>query len=46
MSFDNVPYIGYINKREDNIYVATGFSKWGITNGTACWNNNKRFNNK
>ncbi|HBG1749801.1 TPA: FAD-dependent oxidoreductase, partial [Clostridioides difficile] len=36
MSFDNVPYIGYINKREDNIYVATGFSKWGITNGTAA----------
>lgn len=36
MSFDNVPYIGYINKREDNIYVATGFSKWGITNGTVA----------
>lgn len=36
MSFDNVPYIGYINKRENNIYVATGFSKWGMTNGTVA----------
>ncbi|MBO3446285.1 FAD-dependent oxidoreductase [Clostridium sp. CCUG 7971] len=34
MSFDNMPYIGYINKSENNIYVATGFSKWGMTNGT------------
>lgn len=34
MSFDNMPYIGHINKKEENIYVATGFSKWGITNGT------------
>lgn len=34
MSFDNMPYIGHVNKKEDNIYVATGFSKWGMTNGT------------
>ncbi len=34
MSFDNMPYIGYVNKKEDNIYIATGFSKWGMTNGT------------
>ena len=34
MSFDDMPYIGYINKREDNVYVATGFCKWGMTNGT------------
>lgn len=33
MSFDNVFYIGYINKREDNIYVVIGFFKWGIING-------------
>lgn len=34
MSYDNLPYIGNINKREDNVYVATGFSKWGMSNGT------------
>lgn len=35
MSFDHLPYIGYINKKDDNIFVATGFSKWGMTNGCA-----------
>lgn len=34
ISFDNMPYIGYVNKREDNVYVATGFCKWGMSNGT------------
>ena len=35
ISFDYIPYIGKINKNIDNIYVATGFGKWGMTNGTA-----------
>lgn len=35
MNFDSLPYIGYINKKEDRIFVATGFSKWGMTNGCA-----------
>lgn len=35
MSFDDLPYIGYINKKSDNIFIATGFSKWGMTNGCA-----------
>ncbi|CEI72991.1 MULTISPECIES: FAD-dependent oxidoreductase [Romboutsia] len=34
MSYDYLPYIGYINKKQDNVYVATGFSKWGMSNGT------------
>lgn len=34
MSYDHLPYIGHINKKEDNVYVATGFSKWGMSNGT------------
>ncbi|MDU7905281.1 MAG: Rieske 2Fe-2S domain-containing protein, partial [Peptostreptococcaceae bacterium] len=34
ISFDNMPYIGYVNKREDTVYVATGFCKWGMSNGT------------
>ena len=31
MSLDKMPYIGKYSKREDNIYVATGFNKWGMT---------------
>ena len=36
MSFDNLPFIGYISKDTDNIYVATGYSKWGMSNGTVA----------
>ncbi|MBU3136302.1 FAD-dependent oxidoreductase [Clostridium gasigenes] len=36
LSTDHIPYIGYINAEFDNIYVATGFSKWGMTNGTVA----------
>ncbi|MDY4576262.1 MAG: FAD-dependent oxidoreductase [Intestinibacter sp.] len=28
---DNIPYIGRINNEENNIYIATGFCKWGIS---------------
>lgn len=31
---DKVPYIGYLNSIRENILVATGFAKWGMTNGT------------
>lgn len=33
---DNLPYIGYLNVKDENIYVGTGFAKWGMTNGTAA----------
>ncbi len=33
-SADEVPYIGYLTSRTRNIFVATGFNKWGMTNGT------------
>ncbi|HAM81120.1 FAD-dependent oxidoreductase [Ornithinibacillus bavariensis] len=33
-TLDKVPYIGSITSEQDNIYVATGFRKWGMTNGT------------
>ena len=31
MSLDKMPYIGKYTKKENNIYVATGFNKWGMT---------------
>lgn len=34
ITLDHLPYIGPITKSEDNIYIATGFRKWGMTNGT------------
>lgn len=33
ITLDNVPYIGKLAEDEE-IYVATGFAKWGMTNGT------------
>lgn len=35
VTLDDVPYIGRISKGTPNIYIATGFKKWGITHGTA-----------
>ncbi len=32
MTLDGVPYIGPYSKATDNVYVATGFNKWGMTN--------------
>ena len=31
MSLDNIPYIGQYSKNAPNLYVASGFNKWGIT---------------
>lgn len=31
MSLDSVPYIGQYSKNTQNIYVASGFNKWGMT---------------
>ncbi|MEG1408574.1 MAG: FAD-dependent oxidoreductase [Terrisporobacter sp.] len=35
VSFDKIPYIGKINMKEDNVYIVTGTSKWGLSNGSA-----------
>ena len=34
-TLDDLPYIGQLTARTPNIYVATGFRKWGMTNSTA-----------
>lgn len=33
-TLDRVPYIGRLTPSQEQIYVATGFGKWGMTNGT------------
>lgn len=34
VTIDKVPYIGQITSKDEGIYVATGFNKWGMTSGT------------
>jgi glycine/D-amino acid oxidase-like deaminating enzyme/nitrite reductase/ring-hydroxylating ferredoxin subunit len=34
VSFDKVPYVGKLTPLNNHIYVATGFSLWGMSNGT------------
>ncbi len=33
---DDLPYVGPILPNNESIYVATGFNKWGMTNGPAA----------
>lgn len=36
MSLDGVPYIGQYSKHTPNLFVATGFNKWGMTSSMAA----------
>lgn len=36
MSLDGVPYIGRYSKKTPDLYVATGFNKWGMTTSMAA----------
>ncbi len=36
MSLDSIPYIGHYSKNTPDMYVATGFNKWGITSSMAA----------
>lgn len=35
-TLDKLPYIGRVTKEQSNVFVATGYRKWGMTNGTAA----------
>ncbi len=35
MTLDKIPYIGRYSRQDDNLYVATGFNKWGMTSSMA-----------
>ena len=35
MTLDSIPYIGKYSKLTPNLYVATGFNKWGMTSSMA-----------
>jgi glycine/D-amino acid oxidase-like deaminating enzyme/nitrite reductase/ring-hydroxylating ferredoxin subunit len=35
-TLDKLPYIGHITSNEPNIFVATGFRKWGMTTSTVA----------
>lgn len=32
MTLDGVPYVGHFTSETPNLYIATGFAKWGMTN--------------
>jgi glycine/D-amino acid oxidase-like deaminating enzyme len=36
MSYDSVPLVGKLYPWSRNVYVATAFQKWGLTNGTVA----------
>lgn len=35
-TLDKVPYVGQITENHPNVLVATGYRKWGMSNGTAA----------
>lgn len=35
ITLDKIPYVGQLTNNHENILIATGFRKWGMTNGTA-----------
>jgi glycine/D-amino acid oxidase-like deaminating enzyme/nitrite reductase/ring-hydroxylating ferredoxin subunit len=36
MAHDHVPYVGRVRRTSRHLYAATGYSKWGMTNGTVA----------
>jgi glycine/D-amino acid oxidase-like deaminating enzyme/nitrite reductase/ring-hydroxylating ferredoxin subunit len=35
-TLDKIPYIGKLKKSQPKVFVATGYRKWGMTNGTVA----------
>lgn len=35
-TLDKIPYVGQITPSKENILIATGYRKWGMTNGTTA----------
>lgn len=35
MTLDDLPYVGHYTSDTPNLYIATGYGKWGMTNSTA-----------
>jgi len=35
MTLDGIPYVGHLTSHTPNIFIATGYGKWGMTNSTA-----------
>lgn len=38
ITFDGIPYVGLFSKSTPNLYVVTGFNKWGMTNAMVSSN--------
>lgn len=38
ITLDKIPYIGLFSNSIDNLYVATGFNKWGMTSSNVAAN--------
>jgi glycine/D-amino acid oxidase-like deaminating enzyme/nitrite reductase/ring-hydroxylating ferredoxin subunit len=36
VAVDGMPYVGRLSEDHERVFVATGFRKWGMTNGTAA----------
>lgn len=34
ITLDHVPYIGQVTDSKDNVWISTGYAKWGMTQGT------------
>ncbi|MDF2613049.1 MAG: FAD-dependent oxidoreductase [Clostridia bacterium] len=35
ITLDNIPYVGHFTSKTPNMYITTGFQKWGMTNSMA-----------
>lgn len=35
ITVDGVPYAGHLTSKDESVFVATGYAKWGMTNSTA-----------